>query len=210
VSVRLQALISLALLTASNALAGSVPPAIADRWSPDSAEPTTFTKVAVVAIVADRDMRHRFENKLVSHLRGRGLMAVASYTLVEDLSAPGDPQRILDLIHEQSIDGAVTVRAFPVAKRDEEGWAEAWRDELAKDQPLREFVADSLHLSAKKSDRYGLDFAVWHGSPFHAIWAARTEVGPASRFRKQGGEVVQGVIDALEEAELFTDTRRDR
>jgi hypothetical protein len=206
----LQALISLALLSASSALAGSVPPAIADRWSPDSAKATTFTKVAVVAIVADRDMRHRFENKLVSHLRGRGLMAVASYTIVEDLSAPGDPQQILDRILEQSIDGVVTVRAFPVAKRDEQGWTEAWRDEFVEDRVLREFVADSLHLSAKKSDSYGLDFAVWHGSPFHAVWAARTEVCPASRFRKQGGEVLQSVIDALEEAELFTDTRQDR
>lgn len=183
--------------------ASGAPPAIVEHFSPAQTTEATFHKVTVVGIIADRTLRHRFEDKLVSHLRGRGLMAVASYSLVEDLAAPGDPQAILDLVLAQGIDGAVTVRAFPLTPPDEPAWAASWQKEWAHDRMLRDFVADSLPLSASKADRYGLDFAVWYGEPASVVWAGRTEVYPASKLRKSGGDVVQSVIDAFEIAELF-------
>jgi hypothetical protein len=192
-----------ALLAVAVATAGDGLPAIVERWTPEDPTARKFEKVAVVGIVADPRIRHRFEDKLVSHLRGRGLMAVASYTVVEDLAAPGNPQQILDRVLEQGIDGVISVRAFPLAKRDEEGWAGSWREPWTAAVTLREFVADSLPLSAQKADRYGLDFAVWHGSPFRSVWAGRTEVYPVSHLRKRGGEVVQSVIDTFEDARLF-------
>jgi hypothetical protein len=179
-------------------------PAIVERWSPADPTPRTFEKIAVVGIRSDREFRHRIENKLVSHLRGREIMAVASYTVVENLAAPGDPQEILDRILAEGIDGVITIRAVPLPKPDDERqWAGSWRGEWEAERPLRPFVADSLPLSAKQADRYGLDFAVWHGSPAHAVWAGRTEVYAASRLRSGSADVVQSVIDAFEDAELF-------
>jgi hypothetical protein len=179
-------------------------PAIVERWSPADPTPRTFQKVAVVGISSDREFRHRIENKLVSHLRGREIMAVASYTLVEDLAAPGNAEEILDLLLAEGIDGAITVRAFPLPKQDDERqWAEAWRGEWDEERALRPFVADSLPLSAREADRYGLDFAVWHGGPAHPVWAGRTAVYAASRLRSSSADIVQSVIGSFKAANLF-------
>ena len=65
---------------------GAAPHKLVATWvNPDHAG-LTLQKIAIVGISADREIRHRFEDKFVSHLRGRNHDAVTSYSLVPDLA----------------------------------------------------------------------------------------------------------------------------
>jgi hypothetical protein len=69
--------VALALASAGIA-AGDANYSLEERRS--IAEPTAPTKhILVVAIADDPQIRNRFEDKFVSHLRGRGIMATASH-----------------------------------------------------------------------------------------------------------------------------------
>src|SRR4051812_10799881 len=72
---------------------------------------TRPTKILVVAIADDREIRNRFEDKFVSHLRGRGIMAMASHPIVPSLTRMEDRKKVLEAIKKEGVDGVLTVRA---------------------------------------------------------------------------------------------------
>jgi hypothetical protein len=141
-------------------------------------------KIIVVGISNDRDLRHRFEDKLVSYLRGRGGKAITSYPLVPDFKDIGDRQRILQVLDQEGVDGVMTVRAVAVDDMGEENWAAAWKSNLAKDSSVRDLIEQSLPLTEKTAKHYGVEFALWDRRTPGALWAARSGVHTRKQLRK--------------------------
>ena len=112
---------------------------IADQRLDERFTPKEFKKLIVVGITDDLRARKTFENKFVSHLRGRGLGAVTSYSLVPDLMAQEDEESIVREIQAMGIDAAITVRLVPLVKPlTEADWIEAWGEASEQDGDLRE------------------------------------------------------------------------
>ena len=63
---------------------------LVDDWTDRSFEKHEFKNLLIIGITDDIDARKQFENKFVSHLRGRDVMAVTSYSLVPDLTVTED------------------------------------------------------------------------------------------------------------------------
>jgi len=57
-----------------------------EHWIDPEFEPRQFGKFLVIGITGDEEARRNFENKFVSQLRGRGIQAVTSYSLVTHLA----------------------------------------------------------------------------------------------------------------------------
>ena len=186
---------SLAGLALALLLLGAASPRIADQRLDESYGAGEFRKLIVVAITDDFQVRKNFENKFVSHLRGRGIGGVTSYSLVPDLTAEEDDERLIREIREQGIDGAITVRL--VALRDEmteEAWIAAWTE---ADGDLRELINQSLPVSTVRAKRYGVEAALWEAENWERIWAGRSDPTKAKPLRKHSGEFVQSVMNVL-------------
>jgi hypothetical protein len=157
-------------------------------------------KILVVAIAEDPEVRNRFEDKFVSHLKGRDVGATASHSIVPSLTALEDREKVLGAIEAAGVDGVMTVRAVPLDKLDEEGWVEQWRDWLSAEATVRQLIETSLPVPPKKAKRYGIEFALWGTTPGRRLWAART--GTCMRKDLEAGvaDLLQLAIDGLKDA----------
>ena len=68
---------------------------LAERRTNSDARPRKLHKLIVIAISDDREVRNRFEDKFVTHLKGKGFDALISHELVPDLTKPADRQSVL-------------------------------------------------------------------------------------------------------------------
>jgi hypothetical protein len=191
--------VALALaLTAAGASAGG------DKYSLEEprsiAEPTSPPRnILVVAIADDPQIRNRFEDKFVSHLRGRGIMATASHPIVPSLTEMADREKILAAIAKEGVDGVMTVRAVSLDKTGKDRWAQDWHAWLESDSTVRQLVEQSLPLAKKKSKHYGIEFTLW-SSAGHKLWAARTGTCARSDLKSGVAELLQLAIDAMKDA----------
>jgi hypothetical protein len=179
-------------------LLGAASPRIADQRLDESYGAGEFEKLIVVGITDDIQARKNFENKFVSHLRGRGIGGVTSYSMVPDLTAEEDEERIVREILEQGIDGAITVRVIGLREEmTEQAWIDAWATAAEAAGDLRELIDESLPVSQAFAKRYGVEAALWETESWERVWAGRT--GPQKRktLRKHSGEFVQSVMDVL-------------
>jgi hypothetical protein len=156
-------------------------------------------KLIVLGISGDREIRNRFEDKLVTHFRGKGFEAIASHTLVPDLATPVSRDRLLEALAREKVDGAMTVRAVPVEKDGEEPWAAAWRAWADSPSTVADLVLKSIPAPVKKAKRYGIEFALWDLSTTRPVWAARTSVHTRGELSSGVGDLLQLAIGALEE-----------
>jgi hypothetical protein len=156
------------------------------------------TKILVVAIADDREIRNRFEDKFVTHLRGRGIMAIASHPIVPSLTKMEDREKVLAAVEKEGVDGVMTVRAASLDELGPERWASDWHAWLESDSTIRALIERSLPLPAKKAKRYGIEFTLWR-SGGDKLWAARS--GACTRKDLQSGvaELLQLAIDALKD-----------
>lgn len=189
--------LALALIAAGAAAGG-------DKYSLEEyrslAEPTSPPRnILVVAIADDPQIRNRFEDKFVSHLRGRGIMATASHPLVPSLTDIGDREKILAALAKEGVDGVMTVRAVSLDKTEKDRWAQDWHAWLESDSTVRQLVEQSLPLPKKKSKHYGIEFTLW-GSAGHKVWAARTGSCARSDLKSGVAELLQLAIDAMKDA----------
>jgi hypothetical protein len=179
-------------------LGAASPGRIADQKLDESFEAGEFHKLIVVGITDDLQARKNFENKFVSHLRGRGIGGVTSYSLVPDLTAEEDSEAIVREIHAQGIDGAITVRVVPLLEPlTQEGWIAAWAEAAEADGDLRELIDESLPVTKDWAKRYGVEAALWETKNWKQIWAGRTDPASRKTLRKRSGDFVQSVMDVL-------------
>jgi len=188
------ALFALSLLLLGAASKGR----IVDQRLAKGVEFKEFKKLIVVGITEDIRARKIFENKFVSNLRGRGIGAVTSYSLVPDLMAHEDEESIIDEIHALGIDGAITVRLVPLVKPlTREDWIARWVEASEKDGDLRDLIDYSLPVAQTKASSFGVEAALWETENWDRVWAGR--IDPASRktLRKKSGDFVQSIMDVL-------------
>ena len=179
-------------------LGAASPGKIADQRLDESYGAGEFTKLIVVGITDDLQLRKNFENKFVSHLRGRGIGAVTSYSLVPDLMAEEDEESIVREIRAQGIDGAITVRAVPLIKPlTEEQWIAGWVEAADAEGDLRELIDESLPVARDGAKKYGVEAALWETTDWKRIWAGRTDAASRKTLRKRSGDFVQSVMDVL-------------
>ena len=180
-----------------------------DRWTNPDYERREHKKLLVIAITEDREARAIFEDRFVSHLRGKSIQGVTSRTMASDLTAIDESQReqIIKSIEEQEIDGAISVRAVPLKGQSEEDWAEAWKQEVRSGETLRQLIDESLPLSDKKSSKYGVEVALWDTKTGGLIWGGRTNSYTTKQMKKGAADFVQFVMFALEIEDLLK--RRD-
>ena len=89
-------------------------PRLEDEWTPLDAERAEFKNLLVVAISADREIRNRFEDKFVSHLRSHKIAATTSHSFVPDLASIDDRAETVTAILGQGVEGVITVRLIPL------------------------------------------------------------------------------------------------
>lgn len=194
--VRSGLVVVLAALSVSVILAGDV--VIVD----DSTQPwksRRFEKLLVIGITDDQAVRHRFEDKFVSQLRGHGIEGVTSYSLVADLGNVDDPAAVAGRLMEQGVDGAITVRLCRFTGKESSEWTETWVEEITKETTLRQLVESSLPVRREGGGGYGVDVALWEGRGWERIWVGRTEVHPIKKLRKGATTFVQSVIVTLKD-----------
>ena len=185
-------------LTLTLLMLGAASPRIADQRLDESFGAGEFRKLLVVGITDDLQARKNFENKFVSHLRGRGIGAVTSYSLVPDLTAEEDEETIVREIHEQGIDGAITVRLIGLREEmTEEAWIAAWTKAVEADGDLRELIDESLPVPEAWAKRYGVEAALWETENWGRVWAGRSDPQKRKTLKKHSGEFVQSVMDVL-------------
>jgi len=174
---------------------------LVERWTNPDFEPRKFQKLLVLAITPNDEARKNFENQFVSHLRGKGIEAVTSHSMVPDLKAvdPADLQEILRLIDERQIDGAISVRAVPLKQKQSEAeWAAAWSEQVQSPKRLRELIEPTLPIAGPKARSYGVEVALWNAENGQRVWGGRTDPYTAEGMRKGSAEFVQFVMHFLD------------
>jgi hypothetical protein len=175
-----------------------------ERWTHPGFETRQFSKFAVIGIAADDEIRRRFEDKCVSHLRGRQIGGVTSYSLVPDLKNPGNANEVMDRVMEQGIDGAITFRLVDIGTGGEDAWAESWRDAADSETNLRAYVTGAFPIPpGDKNARYGVEVAVWLAETRFRVWTARSGAHTRKQLRKHAGSFVQLVMDKLKDDRLL-------
>jgi hypothetical protein len=193
---RLAATVVLTLLAVLPSRAAG-PPQIVAQWNSPEDTGRKFQKILAIGITEDRELRHRFEDKVVSHLRGRDIAAVTSYSLVPDLLAPASREEILQRIEAQKIDAAISFRTVPLEKRDEATWDAEWLREAEGAGTLRDLIRATLPVKATKSKLYGVEVTLWvNGTPAR-LWSGRSGTHKLDELRKGAPDFIQDVIDTL-------------
>jgi hypothetical protein len=174
---------------------------LVERWTNPDHEPRHYEKLLVVAITPNTEVRKNFENLFVSHLRGKGIEAVTSHSMVPDLGAvdAADLQEILRLIDERRIDGAISVRAVPLGKKESATqWADDWAAQVRSSELLRELVEKTLTAAGQKAKNYGLEVALWNAEDGRRVWGGRTDPYTVGEMRKGAAEFAQFVMHGLD------------
>ena len=190
--------IAIAVLGAVIHAAAPVYRLVDSRKSAD-ASPQRLHKLLVIGISDDREVRHRFEDKFATHLRGRGIDAMTSYALVPDLATPSDRAAILDALAQEGVDGAMTVRAVALDKLGEKPWGDAWTAWADSPSTVRELVRKTVPVPKKKAKSYGIELALWSVESAQPLWAARTGVIAVRDLHAGVGDLLQLTIDSLKD-----------
>jgi hypothetical protein len=178
-------------------LGAAPPPQLVAQWSSPADTGQKVQKILAIGITDDRELRHRFEDKVVTLLRGKDILAVTSYSLVPDLKAPGSREEILQKIEAQKIDSALSFRVVPLEKSDEAAWDEAWMRETEGPGTLRELIQRTLPIKKTKSKLYGVEATLWVNETPARLWSGRTGACKLDDLRKGASALIQDVIDTL-------------
>jgi len=200
--MRLRALLAVAAL-ATAALAAEYQPTgiVQTRVAPG--ERTKFAKLLVLGISDDRETRHRFEDKLVTHLRSRGVEAITSYSIVDDLTKPADREQVLAVLAREKVEGALTARAVGMRESGEDAWAEGWSAWMDSPATIRDLVQQSIPVPKEKAKRYGVEITLWELRNGTRPWSARTSLYERKKLREAASGLMQDTIARLRELKFI-------
>jgi hypothetical protein len=193
---RQAAILALALLAATLSSADGLPQIVA-QWNSPADSGKTFQKIVAIGITDDRELRHRFEDNVVTHLRGKDIAAVTSYSLVPDLTALPSREEILKQIEAQKIDAAISFRAVPLEKEGEAAWDAKWRSEAEGAGTLRELIQATVPVKATKAKLYGVEVTLWVDGTPARLWTGRTGAYKMKDLREGVSGLIQNVIGTL-------------
>ena len=173
-------------------------PSLHDAWKgPGGAGHGEFRKLLVVGITRNAPARRRFEDLFVSVLRGRDAQAKTSYSMAPDLDNVPDPNKVVETLFAEQVDGVITVRLVSLDGRNEEQWGKAWRAELEQPVKIRPYVTESLKQLAPDADTHGVEFALWDVQTGERLWAGRSGPVKIKKLRKSATDLVQDVMTEL-------------
>ncbi len=192
--------IALALATWCAAAAGaSSVYEIADHRTNSETRPRKLHKLVVLAISDDREVRNRFEDKFVTHLKGKGFDALISHELVPDLTKPADRQAVLDALAREKVDGALTVRAVPLDGVGEKAWSDAWTAWADGPSTVRDLVERTVPVPKKKAKMFGVEIALWDAEASRPLWAARTRPVSIRDLKAGVSDLLRLTMEALKD-----------
>ncbi len=172
---------------------------VTERWNDQGFAGGDFKRLLVVGITTDREVRHRFEDKLVTHLRAR-YEALTSYTAVPDLKAIGSPGEVAQKLTASDADGILMVSLVPIADdKAYADWAASWLASRSTETSARASVEQSLTRSQIEAPRYAVEIELWDTASRRRVWSGRTEPQKRKAWRDGASELVQSVMLALRE-----------
>jgi hypothetical protein len=177
-------------------------PSVVESWL-GPADSSEYKNFIVIGITDDQEIRHHFEDKFVSHLRGHGVKAVTSHSLVPDLEKIENRNAILNQIMEKRVDAAISVRLIPLDKSDKVQWADGWAAGMDEDTNLRLLIEETLPVQPTEASRFGLEIAVWETEHRYRVWAGRTDGLKKKQLAEGAGDFVEYTIQALSDAGLL-------
>jgi hypothetical protein len=175
---------------------------VVERWRDPGFAADALNRILVVGITTDRTVRHRFEDKLVAHLRPR-YTAETSYALVPDLDRLGSPGDVAQTLAEREVSAILMVQLVPLADDAAvERWAASWADSRLTETTARGALTDAL-ASKTAAPRYAVEVGLWDSASRRRVWSARTEPHKRKAWRDGASEMVASVIAALREDQLL-------
>jgi len=171
--------------------------ALAESWLNDGARPVELSRILVVAITTDPRIRHRFEDRFVSMLRGRNSDGTTSYSLVPDLRHIEHRQAIVDTLLSEKVQGVITVRLVPLGKETAPAWSAAWRSDLLKPSLVRTQIEESLAQMKPDAASYGVEVTLWSMQAGERLWAGRTNPDSARALGKGAGDLVYDIVNEM-------------
>ena len=176
---------------------------LAQDWIDAEHEARRLHKLIIVCIAGLTEERKHFEDKFLTHLRGRNIDGVTSHSLVPYLDKVENRTALLVALEEEGIDGAITVRLVPLDDRSEEEWAEAWGKQAGSGIQIRDLIAETLPVPEKQARVYGVEVALWDATDWNMIWAARTDTYKRRELKNSAAPFVQRTMVALRDAALL-------
>lgn len=177
---------------------------IPEHWRRPGVTRPGFTKIVVVGITHDAAARRRYEDLFVSLLRGRSFQGITSYSIVPDLANVPDPDKVVEQVLADQVDGVFTVRLVPLADKDaQKAWPAAWHADLESPQRVRDYVQTSISHPPSDAKMFGAEVSVWEVSTGNRLWAARGTPMKRKSLHKDASWLTQGVMDQLVFEQLF-------
>ncbi len=176
---------------------------LTEHWRDPSFEGGDFARLLVVGITTDNEVRHRFEDKLVTHLRARH-QALTSYTFVPDLGKIGSPGEIAQQLAERDVAAILMVRLVPIASDEAfADWTGAWLESRRTETTARASLEQALTSARTEAPRYAVEVELWDTTTRRRVWSGRTDAYKRKAWRDGASEMVQSVIATLRDDQLL-------
>ena len=172
---------------------------VVERWNDQGFTGGDYERLLVIGITTDRGVRHRFEDKLVTHLRAR-YEALTSYASVPDLSTVGSPGEVAQKLVAQNVSAILMVGLVPIENDAAyESWASSWSASRSTETTARASLEQALTRSQVEAERYAVEIELWDSESRRRVWSGRTEPQKRKAWRGGASAMVQSLILALRE-----------
>jgi hypothetical protein len=174
-------------------------------WRDPAYRGRPFAKLLVVGATDDAANRRIFEDALVSALKGRGVDAVASHTLIPNES---DVRRdkIVEAVKTSSADGMIATRLIDVETRTTQLPSQA-TGQAAGQEDTDLFRYDSLlgfqEIVREEYRVARLDSTVFEARTEKMVWWGRSSAFPTDDIPTFSREVSESLAKALKSAALL-------
>ena len=170
---------------------------LVQTWFDSDYEQRRLDKIIVVGIAGLTERRKLFEDKFLTHLRGRNIDGITSHSIVPHLDEVEDREALILALEEKGIEAAITVRLVRLDEQTEEEWAEAWGRQPGSGIRIRDLVEQTLPVPEKDAKHYGVEVALWDAHDWKMVWAARSDTYKRRELEDAAAPFVQRTMIAL-------------
>ena len=170
-------------------------------WRDPTYEGRPFAKVLVVGSTDSPDNRRIFEDVLVSELKGRGVEAVASHTLIP---GEGDVKRdkIVEAVKTSGADSVLSTRLVGIETKAAQL---AVQSPGAGDMNLYRYYSPMEPQTTVRQDYQvaNLESNLFDARTGKMVWWGRSQTFPTTNIGRISRDLGQNVIKALKSAKLL-------
>jgi len=170
-------------------------------WRDPTYEGRPFTNVLVVGSTGNPDNRRIFEDVLVSELKGRGVQAVASYTLIP---GEGDLKRdkVVEAVKTSGADSVLSTRLVGIETKAAQVPVQS---PGAGDVDLYRYYSPMEPQTTVRQDYQvaNLESNLFDARTGKMVWWGRSQTFPTTNIGRISRDLGQNVIKALKSAKLL-------